>query len=580
MGSAVGMPLDQRIREELKTGASRRKTVDTLRAEGYSGVTEHQVRRVAVEMRMTSGDTQTRAPSDVILSGLKGRQSQDRPGKTGLNGLVERLTGRDAGELVGVEGRLLDAGSIEAMPIRKLIDIAVGASPEINRAKWDFLRMFSSGYEVEVFKAGTETPDEQGKKLLQGFRDRLEWKHGDESSIYLRLGTAAFMRGGMVMELVMDDAGREPVDIATPDPAAFSFRLIDGDWVLGQQQGSDWVPMDRPTFRHIQLDPKPGRPEGSAPVSSALFPALFLLGLMQDLRRVIANQGYPRLDVSIDLQTLADLIEGTNGKPQLFDSATDLSELLEDTARVVNAALLNMEPGDNFVHGSHYTINQPVGAIGDLTGIDSVINALERMASRALKTSPAFFGITEGASESTANRQWEQLVNGVESVQRPAEKLIESIHEMALQAMGRACTVKFRFAKIRATEELRDEQTRTAKIANVQALLDMGFMTPNQAAQELTGDISPAVELTYEDPDGSAAGMLEPEPPENDTPSTDALGLDGENAIRPAHLRRMKRILPVVPTNTSVSTEDEKAASAEFDDILAAMAGMLEADPV
>lgn len=526
------------------------------------GVSRHAVRKAMspnVDRRLT----------EVAITGTKGRISQERP-QSMSGALVDRALsvmvggeGRD-----GLDSKLLDVDAIGRLPLRKIIDIAVNTSPEIDRALWDFLRMAVPGYEIKVFTPGTREEDERATEYIRNFREYLKWKYGDESVIYRRMLAGAWMRGAMVVEVVMDDLGREAIDIATPDPGLFSFKLIDGDWHIGQQQGSDWIPMDRPTFRHVQIDPRPGRPEGRAPVGSALFPALFLLGLMQDLRRVIANQGYPRLDVSVDAERLAKLFK------ESISSAYDFDAELGSMIGIIRDNLADVGPGDAFVHGSFVEMNAPIGAIGtELAAIESIIAGLERMIVRGAKTDILSFAITDGAGESQSNRQWEMKVQSVKALQHPAEILLETAYEMIAQAAGFLVEVEFRFAEIRATEELRDQQTQQIRQTNVLEMLDRGFLTPNEASLEMLGYVSEAVEETFENPDGSAVA----EAPEEDTteddpnaPDTDALGLDGEQSAR---------VLPIAPTTVTVSTVDEINAVRAFDDDQPAFAGLLDANP-
>ena len=47
-----------------------------------------------------------------------------------------------------------------------------------------------------------------------------------------RIYTGAFLRGGFCAELVLDEFGRMPLDIATPDPASIRFQRRT-DKVLG-----------------------------------------------------------------------------------------------------------------------------------------------------------------------------------------------------------------------------------------------------------------------------------------------------------------------------------------------------------
>jgi hypothetical protein len=94
---------------------------------------------------------------------------------------------------------------------------------------------------------------------------------------------------------------RAPLDIATSDPATVRFQLRDlpdrgPSWVPGKWQDGRFVTFDVPNVIYIPLDPEPGSPHGRPMLAPAVFISIFLLGVLHDLRRVIAQQGYPRTD--------------------------------------------------------------------------------------------------------------------------------------------------------------------------------------------------------------------------------------------------------------------------------------------
>lgn len=565
----------EKIRSLALAGSSQR---DIARA---TGVSRYKVRAILAPQQRAKQVQK----SAISLKGLSGRISSDRPQSIGFGGgFIDRALAATAGDAVGMDTLLLDANSVANLPIDKLIDIAVNASPEVSRALWDFLRLAVGGYEVEVFKPNTKQkePDEYGQATLDTFRQGLKVIHGDESVIYRSMFISAWMRGAMIVELEMDDQGKYPVDIVTPDPAKFSFKLVDDHWKLGQYQKNEWVEMDRVTFRHVQIDPKPGKPEGRAPVTSAMFPAIFLLGLYQDLRRVIANQGYPRLDISVDSDRLQAMIE------ENVDNVGDFMEFIDSVMADVTGNVGRVGPGDAYAHLDLIKMNAPIGVLGgDLNGITSVIDGLERMLVRALKTDPMSMALGDSAGETNANRNWEQKIEGVKAIQQPAEILLETIYEMALQAFGVIADVKFRFATTRASEELRDAQTETIKLNNAAFKQDRGWLTPNEAAQEATGTVSKAVAIAYDEPDGSAATSKNPAPAPapiaipatipvttaNDPAAPGSLALDGE--------RRVKAFIPpAMPTHVMISKDDIDNAIENFDKTVPNLKGILRAKPL
>lgn len=374
----------------------------------------------------------------------------------------------------------------------ELLEILADLSPEVSRALWDFLRMCNPGYTVVVKRPGGDAEDARGKAATDAFVAALNDKHGTFDVVIGRLLTGAFMRGGLCAELVLDQRGRMPMDLATPDPVSVRFRkrtdpVLGEQWQPGQWQDYDFVPLDIPTFRYVPIDPMMASPYGRPLAAPALFTSLFLLGMLHDLRRVIQQQGYPRIDLSVDVKQILD------AAPHLATNPKDFSEFVANLVTEVEQVYSQLQPDDAYIHTSNVAVNRPVGAVdaSSLGGIDAVITALERMAVRALKTMPLMMGISENVGDVQSNRQWEIFAAGIKSIQHYAETMLGRLFTLALEAQGIQAQVTFTFAELRAAERLRDAQTEAMEIANEKAKRDEGWQTQDEASIKITG--TPAV---------------------------------------------------------------------------------------
>lgn len=368
----------------------------------------------------------------------------------------------------------------------ELVSLLINISPEASRAVWDFLRLLNSGHEVKVYRPGTETPDPRGQAALDEFIGRLETYHGSLKVVMGRLFMGAITRGAFFAELVLDDTGRFPVDISTPDPATVRFQSVDDVergtvWKPGQWQGGKFVVFETPTVRYLPLDPEPGNPYGRPMLAPAVFPAVFLIGLLHDLRRVVAQQGYPRTDIIVRLEVLRD----TYGDLGMDEFEQKVDELIS----VVGSEYARMEPDDAFTHTDAVEVNRAGGVVDTsaMQGAVGLIEALERMATRALKTMPLLMGIGEGQSEAKANREWEVFGESLTFLQHYAETLLDTLFELALQAQGIAATVEVKFAGIRSASEFRDEQTARLRLGNAVLAEQMGYMSRDEASVYAVG---------------------------------------------------------------------------------------------
>lgn len=438
----------------------------------------------------------------------------------------------------------LDSTTLDRMSPADLTKLLIDLSPEISRAAFDYIRMFNPGWELKGFRPRTEEEDVAGQAALDAILLTLRKLYVSEDVVFNRLILAGYIRGAFFSEIVLDKAGKVPIDLATPDPWSARFRKVQDPergtiYQLGQWQENGWVKIDSPTVAYIPIDPLPDSPYGRSSVAPAFFTAIFLLGLLHDLRRVIAQQGYPRNDIAIDLEMLRESM------------AVNLRDDPEEIKAWVDAVILEIEevyealaPDDAYVHTTVATLNRPVGTLNSdsLGELSNIIDELVRMATRALKSMALLMVIDESSSETHANRQWEVHIAGIKSMQHLLEALLENLFTVALRAQGIQTDVQFRFAELRASELLRDAQAEAMQIANASAKEAAGWISHEEASIEITGhpptgekaappQFAPAEdEIVEGDGDGE-----EPENNEEDSENDRVSRKNGQEIIRAAN---------------------------------------------
>lgn len=382
----------------------------------------------------------------------------------------------------------LDNETLGQMSPEDLALMLADVSPEMSQGIWQFLRLANPGWEMRALWPGREREHRPGQALLDAFKARINGLYGSLDVPLNRLFLAAYVRGAFCAELVLDAQGREAIDLVTPDPASMRFRPISDPargrvWQLGQWQGGKWVALDRETIQYVPVDPWPGKPYGRPPAQAGVFAAIFMLGLLHDLRRVVSQQGYPRLDLTVDFERLAQTApdDATPGNQKF---ATWVQDVMDE----INTVYGSLEPDDAYVHSDVISVGRPVGTTGgDMAGIDALMAALERMAARGLKMMPLLLGINDATTETNANRQWELMAAAVKSLQHLAESMLERLLTVMLEAAGVSAEVEFRFAELRGAERLRDAQAEKLEIDNARELYEAGFVSQDEAAQRVIG---------------------------------------------------------------------------------------------
>lgn len=415
------------------------------------------------------------------LGGTRLRVSQDHQ-----QGLVKAAVAVSAPLSPMERWRNLDLSShtLDRISAADLIELLTDVSPDVSRAVWDFLRLCNPGYEAVVLRPSGSPAPATAQRALDTILAAIGTRHGDLKVVINRLFSAAFLRGGFCAELVLDQTGRQVLDLATPDPATLRWREIADPergtvQQVGQMQAGKWVALDLPTFGYIPIDPLPGKPQGRAPANPAIFPTLFTLAMLHDVRRVVQQQGYPRLDLEIVLEKLgAAMPDGIEPGTQEYQ------DWLNATAKEVSDYYASLEPDDAYVHTDVVKVNRPVGAVGgdSLGSIPKLVEVLERQAIRALKTMPLLMGVTDGVSEANANRQWDIHMAGIRSIQQLAENLLSRLLTLAIQAQGIAGVVQFRFAEVQAGQRERNATVEALEIANASARYAAGWISQDDAA--------------------------------------------------------------------------------------------------
>jgi hypothetical protein len=380
----------------------------------------------------------------------------------------------------------LDSITLSRLSPADLINLVIDLSPEVSRALFDFIRMLNPGWECKALRPRSDSEDRRGQRALDAFFDQLKTFYGSPDVPINRLILGGFTRGVFFSEIVLD--GSAPVDLATPDP--YSARFVKKQdpvrgqiFQLGQWQGGKFVELTAPTVSYIPIDSLPNSPYGRSLVSPALFTAIFLLGMLHDIRRVVQQQGWPRIDIAIDMEKLSI-------PPGMVLGSKEFELWINATINEIEEAFSTLEPDDTYIHTSVVQVNRPVSAVNadSLGAVDGLIKGLERMIARALKTMPLLLGLDSTGSETHANRQWEIHAAGIKALQHLLEAQLESHLSFALRAMGIQARVEFKFAELRASELLRDAQAESMMIANAKAKYDNGWISQDEASMEITGE--------------------------------------------------------------------------------------------
>ena len=199
------------------------------------------------------------------------------------------------------EFKELDEDNLSRYSIDQILDILVSISPEVNVSLWHVNRFVNPYWWLEF-----ENPDDM--KAIEAMDRLMEMftnYYGGFDTLVSQSVAGLFTRGSAFEEMTfapMQGGLLEPVDLLVRDPYWVRFQKQDDPvrgrvWHYGQWINQRFTSFQNdPTILFLPLDPFPGPFYGRSMMGSAIYCVVFMIGLLRDIRRVIANQGYPRLE--------------------------------------------------------------------------------------------------------------------------------------------------------------------------------------------------------------------------------------------------------------------------------------------
>ena len=282
----------------------------------------------------------------------------------------------------------------------QLFQIAIDLSPNMKRGFSDFLRFTNPGYDIQG--------SDQAKNANTEFFNRLEDKDISIDSICNSIFASIFMTGAAFLELVLNKGGRGASTIRVVDSVTADFERythpVDGQkWRLYQRQGREKVYLnDNPCIKYIPYDKIGDDPFGTPIMSGGVYASVFLLSVLQDLRRIVASQGLSRVDYSLSQEGMDALIE------QAGDIAGDdkkVAAFIEEHINQVREEIEQLQVDEDFIHLDLVTVNYGDTAANKLDGLDTIIRKLERDIIVGIQSIPLLHASNESVAETHANRQ-------------------------------------------------------------------------------------------------------------------------------------------------------------------------------
>lgn len=415
-----------------------------------------------------------------------GQLTRDRAGDNdmlGRVGYIQRPTNPwDSWRL-----RLLDEDNLHHYTIENLMEIILAISPDVAGALWN-LNLFVNPY----FWFEYEKEDTQSEAIIDDLLDKIMMYWGGLDVLTAQLVAGLFLYGGALTELILTPGTVMPANIVVQDPSTVRFKKVKDEksgayvWAYGQYiRGKFHSMLEDPTILHLGLHPLPGAPAGRSMISPSLFAVIFTFGLIRDLRRVIYNQGYPRLDISIDLKEL----EQIHAQLKAEESETpNFEEWAQGQMESIMKLYEKLKPGQAYVHASAITVNPHAGSLNtqSLGILNDIFDLLQRQVANGIKSNALLQNFLRSAlGDNQAEVLWEVYGEGIGSLQQTVSQSLSHHFNYALRVSGNDNRVWLHFGEINESQAMKRAETRKIQIENVIAQIDADLITVEEGRKEL-----------------------------------------------------------------------------------------------
>lgn len=395
----------------------------------------------------------------------------------------------------------IDLTKLQSYTAEELLELLISVHPDISHALYTYLRMGDTPLTFTA-KKKTGSDDRSGQRALDEIKELLEsplpspgYQHGRSLG---KLDTVQRMmimvRGACAGEVVLNERCNDVIDIVPVDPALIWFRrepntnrLVPWQYVKNpgsRQSGEEWFgqykKIDTPTFIYEEFDPMVDDPYGRTPFLPVLQVVFFHLQVLQDLKAVVHNQGYPRLDISmleeIMLKNMPTSIKGNAAAQQTW-----LKERMDEMLNHFNS----LNPDDALVHWDSVKVEYLKGGnSGPMIDIKKLIDIIDTQMATGLKTLLTLLSRHQGSTETYSSVDTQIYIKSVESARSVTKRFWKRAFSMAVRVRGVQTQVEADYAPIDLRSEMERERDMRLKLNNYVLAEKERYITATEAATE------------------------------------------------------------------------------------------------
>ena len=360
---------------------------------------------------------------------------------------------------------------------------------DFSMAVWSFVNLVNQGVE-------THFVDLQGKNID---KDVLEqWNNFVRSCNYIsetgldgiikQLAWCAIVLNGMAVEFVVGKNNR-PSRLYIVDTSTFIFKAENNNgevvWKIYQEdENGNQVSLDKANLFYVPSNPKPDDPRGTYMLEAAISAIDFKINSYITMDAIIARQGYPRNDISIDTKAIRESLP--NNKK---NDPKAIKEAIENAINDITTQLNSLTAMQDFIHDNSIIVNQTAGASNAARSIDirAYTDMTDTQVMNGLKMMAILLNRVRGTTETWGSVQYKVVIEQINAIQRDIKRLIENVGNLWLQSIGKQGYLKLDFKPTDFENELQKWNAQNAKDTHYTTAQTNGWLSPEQAGLAATG---------------------------------------------------------------------------------------------
>jgi hypothetical protein len=379
---------------------------------------------------------------------------------------------------------------------RQVIKDFIAVNPDLAAAAFAYARVAITDNYTAIARNVDGTFNRDATALVQQIITRIDtlgnYDDGFSGIWSLRSTSEALIKevlttGGMAYELVLDKA-RLPRCFAPIAVEQITFKpdtKIKGLKPV-QKVGGDEIDLDMPTFFYTSLDQTLSEAYSSSPLEPAIQPAIFSLEFMNDLRRIVKRAIHPRLNFKIDEDKFRKFIP-----PEYLADQAKLTEYMDTVIKDIEDTVAGLSPEDALVFfdtvGVEYLNNGNISLDAEYKALNGIVDAKVATGAKAL---PSILGHGSG-SQNVASSETLLFMKNAAGLQAKLNEIFSKGLTLAVRLFGLDVYVEFRYDPIDLRPDAELEAFKAMKQSRVLEQLSLGFLSDDEAAMLLTGQITP-----------------------------------------------------------------------------------------